>query len=297
MPERNAPCPCGSGKKYKKCCNLNTVRAHAPDTIAINRAVAYKGEVGRRRLAFCEAYTIAKKEGLANVEAKLRQSAEEMGKTITCHKGCGHCCDIYVFANLQESENIVHYLYEHEETFQYYLRQYPRWKEKIGRLGATMPNIDKMQEKVLFGIATEDDRRAFNDGLTAYATLRNPCPFLRDNACTIYEVRPYVCAGVVSINPPGHCIPDNPTSKENMLMKADYLPQNDIPYFMPAKAAINFGCMPALVYQIIKYGYAFLSTIEGLEDLQRLATGDPAVRATLAWPNAASLRFGSMPEK
>jgi len=24
-PERNAPCPCGSGKKYKKCCALQTV--------------------------------------------------------------------------------------------------------------------------------------------------------------------------------------------------------------------------------------------------------------------------------
>jgi len=22
-PERNAPCPCGSGKKYKKCCGAN----------------------------------------------------------------------------------------------------------------------------------------------------------------------------------------------------------------------------------------------------------------------------------
>ncbi len=22
-PKRNAPCPCGSGKKYKHCCNLN----------------------------------------------------------------------------------------------------------------------------------------------------------------------------------------------------------------------------------------------------------------------------------
>lgn len=25
--ERNAPCPCGSGKKYKKCCGLNTLEA------------------------------------------------------------------------------------------------------------------------------------------------------------------------------------------------------------------------------------------------------------------------------
>lgn len=26
--ERNEPCPCGSGKKYKKCCLMDSIRNH-----------------------------------------------------------------------------------------------------------------------------------------------------------------------------------------------------------------------------------------------------------------------------
>jgi Fe-S-cluster containining protein len=281
MPERNAPCPCGSGKKYKKCCSLTSTHADAPSLFVINRAIAYQGEVGRRRQAFCKAYAAAKEEGLAGIEARLRHSVAEMGQTITCHKCCGHCCDVYVFANLQESENIVHYLYEHEEVLQHYLQQYPLWKEKVDRLGTTLPDIDKAQEKVLFGTATESDRQTFNNGLIAYAAMANPCPFLRESACTIYKVRPYVCAGVVSVSPSTYCTPGHPAHGDKFLVKADFLPQNDMPYFIPTKAAINFGCMPALVQQILKYGYAFLSTIEGLEDLHHQATDDPEVRAVL----------------
>lgn len=282
MSERNVPCQCGSDKKYKKCCGLNATPSSVPDHFAINRAIAYRGELGRRRRDFCKAYAAAKKVGLAEVETKLRQEAAKRGKAITCHKGCGHCCDIYVFADLQESESIVHYLYEHENALRHYQRQYPRWKEASDRLGDILSRIDKAQEKVLFGTATENDRQVFNESLTAYAALRNPCPFLQDNACTIYEVRPYVCAGVVSISPPEYCRPEHPSREDNLLIKADFLPQNDMPYFIPTKAAINFGCMPALVQQLLKYGYAFLSTIEGLEDLPRQAMDDPEVRATLS---------------
>lgn len=279
MPERNALCHCGSGKKYKRCCGLSAART--PDSFAVNRAIAYKGTMGRRRQAFCEAYSSAKEMGLAGIEEQLRREVEEAGKTITCHKGCGYCCSVYVFANLQECENIVHYLYEHDDILTYYLQQYPRWKSNIDRLGAILPRIDDAQEKVLFGTATEDDRRVFNENLTAYAALRNPCPFLCDDACTIYEVRPYVCAGVISVNPSAYCMPEHPAFEENVLIKANFLPQNDMPYFTPTKNAINFGCMPALVQQILQYGYIFLSTIDGLGDMHLTAANDPEVRLTL----------------
>ena len=296
-PERNAPCPCGSGKKYKKCCNLKAAGGQTPNPFAVNRTVAYAGEIGRRRRAFCEAYATAKKEGLAGIGRELEQGAAEMGKTITCHKGCSHCCDVYVFAGLQESEGIVHYLYEHEEVLQHYLQQYHRWKEKIDLSGIAISQIDRAQEKVLFGTATENDRLAFNNGLAAYAALHNPCPFLQEDACTIYEVRPYVCAGVVSVNSPEYCRSEHPAHEENFLIKAEFLPQNDMPYFIPTKAAINFGCMPALVQQIFKYGYAFLSTIAGLEDMQHLAADDHEVRTALTQLHAVSSGFGSVPKK
>lgn len=38
---RNAPCPCGSGKKYKKCCDPN-----APRTVTATEEPAKKGQVG-----------------------------------------------------------------------------------------------------------------------------------------------------------------------------------------------------------------------------------------------------------
>jgi hypothetical protein len=280
MPERNEPCPCGSGKKYKKCCGTSTER-RAPDLVAVNRAVAYVGEIGRRRKDYLENYTRAKKQGIADVEKQLRDGVAEMGKAITCRKGCSECCKVYVFADLQECEAIVHYLYEHEDVLLHFLERYPRWKEGINRLGRTLPRIEKAQEKALYGEATEDDRRVFNEGLEAYAALRNPCPFLKDEACSIYEVRPFVCAGVVSSEPPEHCSPDHPNHKESMLVKAEFQPQNDAPYFIKTKCAINFGCMPELVHRIVRYGYSFLATIGGLEDMPRLAAAEPEVRETL----------------
>ena len=288
MPERNAPCPCGSGKKYKKCCGLSNARPPQADLIAVNRAVAYKGDIGRHRKAWCETYTLTKKEGLASVEAKLRDGVADQGKAITCHKGCTSCCDVYVFSDLQECENIVHYLYEHEDALQHFLREYPAWQAKIDKLGSGLGRIEKAQERVLFRTATEADQQAFNDGLNAYAALRSLCPFIKDGACVIYEVRPYVCAGVVSTNPCEYCSPGHPEHEKTLLVKADFQPQNDLPYFMHTKNGINFGCMPAFVYRILKYGYGFLSSIEGLEDMRRLAAEDPEIQKTLAWLGVAS---------
>ncbi len=134
---------------------------------------------------------------------------------------------------------------------------------------------------MLLGSANEEDRRVFRDSLAEYADARNICPFLKDGACVIYEVRPYVCAGVVSASEPEMCAPGQRRNSPGLLYKADFLPQNDDPYFMPTACGVNFGCMPELVHQILAYGYAFLSTIGGLENMKRLAAEDPEVQRTL----------------
>ncbi len=281
MPERNEPCPCGSGKKYKKCCGAGRPASRQADLVAISRAVAYRGDIGRRRRAFCEEYAAVKKEGIADVEAKLKKEITGADKLITCPKGCNYCCQLYVFADLQECECIVHYLYQHEEALRNYLDNYPRWRAVIDGMGRTLARIEKAQERVLFGAASEADRRIFEEGLAAYAARQNPCPFLKDGLCSIYEVRPYVCAGVVSVSPPERCAPGRRERNESLLYKADFQPQNDLPYFMATACAINFGCMPELVHRILTHGYAFLATIEGLEGIRDIVAGDPEVRATL----------------
>lgn len=42
-PGRNDPCPCGSGKKYKKCCGQAAVQQHAPASAEIDRLAALFG--------------------------------------------------------------------------------------------------------------------------------------------------------------------------------------------------------------------------------------------------------------
>src|SRR5437868_1345488 len=41
---RNDPCPCGSGKKFKRCC-LNGLAEHAPDTTDDQHLEAPRGEL------------------------------------------------------------------------------------------------------------------------------------------------------------------------------------------------------------------------------------------------------------
>ncbi|GAG14309.1 unnamed protein product, partial [marine sediment metagenome] len=55
---RNDPCPCGSGKKYKKCCGATTSAVSVAgrktrDYIALNKDIAYKGKIGKMREEFC----------------------------------------------------------------------------------------------------------------------------------------------------------------------------------------------------------------------------------------------------
>jgi Fe-S-cluster containining protein len=194
--ERNAPCPCGSGQKYKKCCGAPKGEGRRQaNVIRVNQAVAYKGEIGRKREAFCRDYAVFKKGAIAQLETDLRQEVAAKGQAISCARGCTHCCSVYVFADLQECECIVHHLYHHPETLQHFLASYHDWQERISRFERTFRRIEKVQEKILFGQATGEERRIFDADLNFYANQVIPCPFLVKNACSIYEIRPHVCAG------------------------------------------------------------------------------------------------------
>jgi Fe-S-cluster containining protein len=281
-PERNDPCPCGSGKKYKKCCGLaEAANKVKPDLLALNQAVAYLGEVGRQREAFCVDYTTFKKAMLAGLEAGLQQDVAAKGETISCGKGCAHCCEVYVFTTLQEGETIVHYLYQHEEAHTHFIAAYRTWRERVRRFERIYRRIEHIQEKVIFGRDTPEERQLFNHDLTFYADQGLPCPFLHNSACTIYEVRPYVCAGVVSSSPREWCHPGHPCHQQTALYKVDVKIENDMPYFIRPQSSITFGSLPELVYNLMEKGYALLSTVQGLEGIREEVNQDPEVRIAL----------------
>jgi Fe-S-cluster containining protein len=281
-PERNAPCPCGSGKKYKKCCGANAAPAqNETDWISLNRAIAYSGAIGKKRETFCLEYTTLKQSKLLGMENKLKQEVSASGKAISCSRGCKHCCSLFVVASLQECECIVHYLYRHNNVLVPFLQSFDEWREKILRIERTFRKLNNLHEKITSGTASSEERQLFDDECGVYARQDIPCPFLVDSACSIYEVRPYVCASIVSVSPSDWCSPAHVMNSQAQHFKVTMQMEGDMPYFARPKSNSTFSSMPFLVYRILQEGYSVLSLIPGLENLKSIAENDPEVRAII----------------
>jgi Fe-S-cluster containining protein len=280
-PERNAACPCGSGKKYKKCCGGPASPARV-DPVALNRSIAYLGETGARRLAFCRDYLALKQSVLGVIEQKLEQDTREMGRSISCSKGCAVCCRLYfITASLQECEAIVYYLYQHEEILQLFLKAYPVWKTGMAKIERTFNRICQLSSKTILGRETPEERELFLTESQKYAAARVACPFLQDEACSIHAARPYVCAGVVSVSPAPWCDPADPHHLEMEFVKSQIPVEKEDPYFVRPSSGLLFASMPSLVYDLLQEGYDALACIPGLETMAAAAINDPQVAAAL----------------
>jgi hypothetical protein len=270
MAEHNDLCSCGSGNTYKNCCGLKSNEKQLlPDAIAINRRLAYHGTLGEQRATFCQAYIAHKQAELKALAHDLRQDVSSRGKSITCGKGCTPCCHVYVVATLQECEAIVYYLYRHEVLLQHFLASYTVWRQRIQPYISILFKISELQNKRMAHLATSADEQSFDAALIAYASQDNPCPFLLDGACSIYEVRPYVCAGLVSTTPQAWCKRGHPYYEKVELVKAEVLMDDDMPYFASANGKVALTCMPLFIHEILWRGWEFLGDVPGLEHLKQ----------------------------
>ncbi len=280
--DRNAPCYCGSGKKFKKCHGSPEAQSAARmDNFKLNRALAYKGELGKAREKFCQDYLSAKKTSIATIEDKLRAEAASKGKSVTCSKGCTHCCNLFILATLQEAEGIVYYLYQHDDILRRFMDNFEQWRGDLQKIDSTIRRLNGLHAKLAAGQATEGETKQFLQEEEVYKAQHIPCPFLVDHACSIYEARPYVCAGVMSISPPEQCSPSHPSHREMEYVKAELNMQEDMPYFVPPSQKAIFASMPFLVYRILENGWDVLASVPGLERIKGEAFGDPVMRAAM----------------
>jgi Fe-S-cluster containining protein len=267
--ERNAPCSCGSGKKYKKCCGLTASQnQNKPDYIAINRDAAYKGVIGRKREAFSIEYTAFKKARIKGIESTLKQQIVSVNKTLSCSQGCAYCCSQFVVASLQECECITYQLYHHEKALEHFIRAFNQWRDRIFRIERCFRKINNLGEKINFGQATDEDRRIFVEGSRFYAIQNIPCPFLIEGACSIYEVRPFICAGIVSVSTPEWCQTLHPNNSQAVHYKISSPWEREMPYFLQSEGSSIISSLPFMVYRILEEGYDTLSAITGLENLR-----------------------------
>ncbi|MDD4923337.1 MAG: SEC-C metal-binding domain-containing protein [Dehalococcoidales bacterium] len=287
---RNELCSCGSGKKYKNCCYGKTETTEeikfdkkSFNPFKLNKEIAYLGEFGKNREKFC----IDQQEQLKNINDIIyKQQFEEAnnsGKTISCHRGCSMCCSQYIPASLQECEAIVHYLYNHERKLSSFIRNYKKWKSSLDEHKGILDDFQSAYSEMWESGFDAEKRRKVEELGAAYAKYKIPCPFLKEDACMIYDIRPLVCSCQVAVTPPEYCDPDNPDSiKQELILM---LPENFqfVPFYHESFNEMNLSgiCMPYVVYNLLEGGYLYLMALNSKKEFTSEVVKDEQVKKLL----------------
>ena len=247
----------------------------ALNSIMLNKEIAYAGDISRKRRDFCIDF-IKKKQGIIKeIQDSQLATVEANGHQITCHKGCAHCCHFYMHANIQECEAIVYYLYNNEDILEAYIKNYNEWRQKLSENGDIFKNCARLwYEKGLKG-AGKNEELAYSEETARYRDQDIACPFLVNGACSIYEVRPYLCAGTVSSSPSEWCSKSN-TNTPNIYRTQTSAIYDKSFYYKELEDYI-FTFFPITVYYILEGGYKMLAMITGISDLEDIVSKDTEV--------------------
>jgi hypothetical protein len=282
---RNDPCPCGSGKKYKKCCGLLSgftgAGFSAESQFRLNKVIAYKGMIGRLREQYCEHYVAHKQNVIGVMENSLRQEVAANNEVISCGRACIECCHLFVLATLQECEAIVYWLYKHPDLLLSFLRSFEVWRQEVAKIGTVFKTIVELSEQARQLPQGHTVPSQLKSGTQEYFLKKIPCPFLVSGACSIYEVRPWGCAALVSTSPREWCDPFSPNTKPVKHYKPKDCYAAEMHFYLKTRVNIPTGCLPIMVHRLLEEGYGALAEITGISDLQSTVMCDPEVLETL----------------
>ncbi|MCU1276844.1 MAG: hypothetical protein JWM53_390 [bacterium] len=185
LPQRKAPCPCGSGRLYKSCC--------------------YARDRGR------ELATQAARDGAAAVDEVLRvflPLVESRGEhRIACGEGCSACCANFVRCSAPEAIVVADWLTEpaQAEVRARFVAKLPTWRERGGDERAQLEaQLDAHGGGERAGAAWDE----YQARTVAWARKGNMCPFNERGRCEIYPVRPLICRSVYVLDTADNCLPD-----------------------------------------------------------------------------------------
>jgi len=235
------------------------------------------GAIGRERKLWCESFLVWKTKTLGQMEADLSKLSMERKKSISCRKGCSFCCSQHICTTLQECEAIVYWLYQHDNARNHFLSRYSGWRNKVSG-NAVFEQLSRAASDFMSNPLGPGVKDAFMKVSDEYRQMDIPCPFLEDGACSVYPVRPFVCASCVALSPSDECRPSSATAPYMLIIDSN---SNQPQYFRGMGQTMITACAPLFVHELLKGGYSYLSNMPGLDGLDIEAFTDPEVRALL----------------
>jgi hypothetical protein len=228
------------------------VQASMRDLIIYNKEKAFSGILGKKREEYLLNYTKQKIAGIYQVEQDQKAMAYVNGESLSCREGCNYCCYFFTQATQQECEAIAFYLYHHENVLSLFINNYVAWRERVQNFEGSFIKLSNIHDKTEFVAQLKT-------ALSKYHRLDAPCPLLVGGACSIHEVRPWVCVGVVSVTPSEWCDINNPNYADVKYYSSEVLLTKEPALSQPIRIESISSTMPVSVFNILKDGFTHFS--------------------------------------
>jgi len=229
-----------------------------PSTVSTTEATENKGPYGRWRAEFCRKYSALLDSTRENTYRSLRASVSAEGRQISCRKGCTFCCYHYVSVSLAQGMVIVAHLYRRKDRLKQFVDRYEEWREKAEPIAEAIDGIRNQALSSSTPIARViEDTRPLS---TRYFQANIRCPFLVDDLCSIYPVRPLACSGHHSVSPPEWCAPDSHQKPEIRRMTPDDRDLMRMIRVADPWLTLFELTLPTMVYRLLTEGSAAMTS-------------------------------------
>lgn len=226
-----------------------------------------ESQIERLRQDFCRAFIERKKRILDRVQTELLARATADGGHVTCHRGCAACCTAYIEANIQECEAICYFLRSRPDLERRFLERHEQWRARMRAYGGIFARCEEIAHADPRGDLSPADREALVAALKQYQQLGIPCSFLEGGACSIYEVRPYVCCNHLVTTPAEWCKAESwgssGSARQPKIYMTDVSEIYDLSFYVHDLARPVIGFLPSTVYRILTSGIQYVSLAIG----------------------------------
>jgi len=222
-----------------------------------------KGPHGAWRQEFCRKYLGLLVNTRQNSFDSMLESLSAEGKSISCRAACTYCCYHYVAVSLAQGILIVDYLYKRKALLKQFVDNYESWRRDGESISHDIDRIriHALSSSIPMHQVLNDTRPLSN----RYLETNIPCPFLVDEKCSIYEVRPMACSGHHSVSPPDWCAPaskQKPAIQHSMPDDEAFI---EMIQLTGSQLTLYELTLPTMVYRLLTEGSsAMMAEIAGL---------------------------------
>lgn len=128
----------------------------------------------------------------AAIDEEVRVISEKLaegGQPVVCRGGCDACCKQAILAYPFEAALIGTHLQQRPDKLALFEEGYARWDRQTRHM-----------RDDFMAWARRSYREQRDDGSFRFTDFREPCPFLANELCQIYPVRPYACRGYLALS-------------------------------------------------------------------------------------------------